>query len=176
MLRQQYSKKIYKIDLIAVYGSSKKLQQTAKSTFGPGTHFPYHYTIKIWILWASRYALIKIQAATTYVVASQFKFSINQSLQCCRAHETYAVKACAKVRSDDQKMNHDKMTFSLCWKLEWKSSDEMDPKILRQPNLTKVDLPWKDMSVSPLINIHTSIKAIHESIIDIMEELPIVST
>ena len=48
-------------------------------------------------------------------------------------------------------------------------SDEMGPRILKQPNLRKVDLPWKGRSVSPLIDIQSSIKAIHKSVIDIMD-------
>ena len=40
---------------------------------------------------------------------------------------------------------------------------------LGQPNLRKVDLPCEGISVSRLINIHSSIKFIHESIIDIMD-------
>ena len=50
-----------------------------------------------------------------------------------------------------------------------KSSDEMGTGTLRQPNLRKVDLPWWDRSVSPIINIHSSIKAVYESIIDTMD-------
>ena len=42
-----------------------------------------------------------------------------------------------------QKMNYDKMKLFSCWKCEWKSSDEMGPRTLRQPNRRKVDLPWK---------------------------------
>ena len=43
------------------------------------------------------------------------------------------------------------------------------PRKLRQPNLRKVDLPWKGRSVSPLIDIYSSIKAIHKSVFDIMD-------
>ena len=45
----------------------------------------------------------------------------------------------------------------------------MGPRILRQPNLRTVDLPWKGRSVSPLIDIHSSINALHKSVIDIMD-------
>ena len=60
-----------------------------------------------------------------------------------------------------------KIKFSSRWKCEWKSSDEMGPRILRQPKLRKIDLPWNGRSVSRLINIHSSIKATHESIKEI---------
>ena len=53
--------------------------------------------------------------------------------------------------------------------MEWKSSDEMGPRTLSQPNLRKVDPPRKGRSVSPLIDIHSSIKAIHKSVIDIID-------
>ena len=44
--------------------------------------------------------------------------------------------------------------------------------IKRQPNLRKVrrpTVPWKGRNESPLIDIHSSIKAIHQSVIDIMD-------
>ena len=50
-----------------------------------------------------------------------------------------------------------------------KLADEMGPRTFRQPNLKKVDQPWKGRSVSPLINIHSSIKATDESVINIMD-------
>ena len=46
---------IHKVCLI-----NKKLQQTTKNTFGPGTHFPDDQSIRILILWAIRFALIQI--------------------------------------------------------------------------------------------------------------------
>ena len=49
--------------------------------------------------------------------------------------------------------------------LEWKSSDEMGPGHY----LREVDLPRKCRGVSPVIDIHSSIKAIHKSVIDIMD-------
>ena len=45
----------------------------------------------------------------------------------------------------------------------------MGPRTLRPPTLRKVDLPWKGRNVSHIINIHSSIKVINESIIDIMD-------
>ena len=94
---------------------------------------------------------------------------INQSLQFLHmTHETYVVKACTKCVLMTT-MNYDKMKFSSRWKCDWKSSDEMGPRALSQPNLRKVDRPWKGRCVNLLINIHSSIKAIHESIIDIMD-------
>ena len=56
--------------------------------------------------------------------------------------------------------------------MEWKSFGEMGPRTLRQPNLRKVrrpTVPWKGRNESPLIDIHSSIKAIHQSVIDIMD-------
>ena len=53
--------------------------------------------------------------------------------------------------------------------LEWKSSDEMGPRTLRQPNLREVNLPRKCRRVNPVIDIHSSIKVIHKSVIDIMD-------
>ena len=57
--------------------------------------------------------------------------------------------------------------------MEWKSSDEMGPRTLRQPNLRKADLPLLTMErqKSKPFNqyIHSSIKAIHKSVIDIMD-------
>ena len=50
----------------------------------------------------------------------------------------------------------------------WNRSQDIKV-ILRQPNMKKVDLPWKGRSVSPLIDIHSSIKAIYKSVIDIMD-------
>ena len=47
--------------------------------------------------------------------------------------------------------------------MEWKSFGEMGPRTLRQPNLRKVRrpiVPWKGRNESPLIDIHSSIKAI----------------
>ena len=49
---------------------------------------------------------------------------------------------------------------------------ETTPRTLRQPNLRKVrrpTVPWKGRNESPLIDIHSSIKAIHQSVIDIMD-------
>ena len=46
--------------------------------------------------------------------------------------------------------------------MEWKSFGEMGPRTLRQPNLRKVrrpTVPWKGRNESPLIDIHSSIKA-----------------
>ena len=45
--------------LVGVY-LNKKLQQTTKNTFGPGNHFPDDQSIRIYILWAIRFALIQI--------------------------------------------------------------------------------------------------------------------
>ena len=55
--------------------------------------------------------------------------------------------------------------------MEWKSSGEMGPSTLRQPNLRKVDLPYlgKAEMKALLIDIHSSIKTIHQSVIDIMD-------
>ena len=74
-----------------------------------------------------------------------------------------------KICSGDQKIDYYKMKFSSRWKYEWKSSDKMGPRTLRQPNLRKVDLPWKGRSASILIDIRSSIKAIHKSNIEIMD-------
>ena len=69
----------------------------------------------------------------------------------------------------DQKMNYDQIKFLSSWTCEWKSSDEMGNRILSHPNQREVDLPWKGKNVSPLIDTQSSIKAIHKSIIDIMD-------
>ena len=47
----------------------------------------------------------------------------------------------------------------------------MGPRTLRQPNLRKVDLPYRGKAEMKalLIDIHSSIKAIHQSVIDIMD-------
>ena len=52
--------------------------------------------------------------------------------------------------------------------MEWKSFGEMGPRTLRQPNLRKVrrpTVPWKGRNESPLIDIHSSIKAINQLLI-----------
>ena len=74
-----------------------------------------------------------------------------------------------KIYSNDQKTNYDKNEFLSSWACEWESSDEMGSRTLRQPNQRKVNLPWKDKSWRPLIDIHSSTKAIYKSVIDIMD-------
>ena len=46
--------------------------------------------------------------------------------------------------------------------MEWKSSEEMGPRTLKQPNLRKVDLLWKIRTVSPLIDILRSRLSINQ--------------
>ena len=148
---------------------NKKSPQTPKNTFGLGTHFLDDYSIRILIfeqfvlLWFrfSRWRLMLGPADSNSGQPTASIFSYDSRDLCCQG--------VCKICTNDPKMNHDKTKFSSRWKCEWKSSDEMGPRALRQPNLRKEDLPWKGRSVSPLINIHSSIKALHQSIIDVMD-------
>ena len=138
---------------------NKKLQQTTKNTFGPGTHFPddkfvlmtrkwnttiwnfnqagnVHYSDVIMSAMASQITGVLIVCLNVCSVADQRKHQSSMSLAFVRGIHRWQVNSPHKGPVTRKMFPFDDVI------VEWKSSDEMGPRTLRQPNLRKVDLPY----------------------------------
>ena len=121
-----------------------------------------HYSDVIMSAMASQITGVLIVCLNVCSVADQRKHQSSMSLAFVRGIHRWHVNSPHKGPVTRKMFPFDDVI------MEWKSSDEMGPRTLRQPNMRKVDL-WIGRNESPLIDIHYSIKAIHESVIDIME-------